>query len=122
MISETNSPPLKLNMNQGQNQMMNQYFNQKKHLKFQQIDSPKDSSIERVRHFDMIQQESQSIPHYNHGDSGQIVTISNATEMSLRQNKSDSANKQIPRASVMDKNDTQNDYQDIEEIKTNESP
>ena len=38
------------------NQLMNQYFIQNKH-KFAQIDSPKDSSIERARQIDIIGQE-----------------------------------------------------------------
>lgn len=46
---------------------LNQYFKQQKHnmntgnkyKKYAQIDSPKDGSIERVRHADMLQQEHQ---------------------------------------------------------------
>ena len=40
--------------------MMNHYFNQTKH-KFAQIDSPKDSSIERVRQQDILMQENNNI-------------------------------------------------------------
>jgi hypothetical protein len=59
IMSESSSPNPNLVQGQlhGGNQLMNQYFMQNKH-KFSQIDSPKDSSIERVRQFDIIGQES----------------------------------------------------------------
>ena len=47
---------------------MNQYFAQKGHtnsFKIKQIDSPKDSSIERARVGDIVQQEAQSIQNLN---------------------------------------------------------
>jgi hypothetical protein len=54
VMSETSSPHADnvimntQQINQG-NHIMNHYFKQNKHNKFAQIDSPKDSSIERVR-------------------------------------------------------------------------
>ena len=47
---------------QGQN-ILNQYFNQKKHIKYHYIESPKDSSIERVREEEMVLQEQASARH-----------------------------------------------------------
>jgi len=51
---------------------MNQYFNQNKH-KFAQVDSPKDSSIERVRQIDIIGQE-QLINKKNKYELGNYIS------------------------------------------------